>query len=105
MNIAASFDVNTACLVLPSACNVRQHDRDLLRRANLDESANSELATEVAIRDNRGLLKQAASRDVEGEPNELGVRPIQGGGREGGSARCKARLAGWRLVIPDLLGQ
>ena len=63
------------------------------------------LAMEVAIRDNRRLLKQAAGRDVEGEPDELGVRPIQGGGREGGSARCKARLAGWRLVIPDLLGQ
>jgi hypothetical protein len=63
------------------------------------------VAMEVAIRDDRGLLKQAAGRDVEGEPDELGVRPIQGGGREGGSARCKARLAGWRLVIPDLLGQ
>jgi hypothetical protein len=53
------------------------------------------VAMEVAIRDDRGLLKQAAGRDVEGEPDELGVRPIQGGGRESGSARRKApgRLA------------
>ena len=55
------------------------------------------VAMEVAIRDDRGLLKQAAGRDVEGEPDELGVRPIQGGGREGGCARRKAGLAagGW----------
>ena len=63
------------------------------------------LAMKVALSDDRGLLEQAAGRNVEGEPDELGVRPIQGGGREGGSARRKAGLAGWRLVIPDLLRQ
>src|SRR5271165_2992150 len=60
---------------------------------------------EVAASDDRGLLDQAASCDVEGEPNELSVRPGQGSGRQGASARCKARLASRRPVIPDLLGQ
>ena len=40
------------------------------------------LAMKVALSDDRGLLEQAAGRNVEGEPDELGVRPIQGGGRE-----------------------
>jgi hypothetical protein len=31
---------------------------------------------EVTGSDDRGLLKQAAGRDVEGEPDELGVRLI-----------------------------
>ena len=35
-------------------------------------------AMEVAISDDRGLLDQAAGRDVEGEPNELSVCPGQG---------------------------
>jgi hypothetical protein len=36
------------------------------------------LAMKVALSDDRGLLEQAAGRNVEGEPDELGVRPIQG---------------------------
>ena len=39
------------------------------------------LAMEIAIRDNRRLLEQAAGRDVEGEADELGVCPFQRGGR------------------------
>src|ERR1700751_5680734 len=59
----------------------------------------------IALSDDRGLLEQAAGRDVEGEPDELGVRPGQRGSRGGAGTRCKAGLAGGRLVIPDLLRQ
>jgi hypothetical protein len=37
------------------------------------------LAMKVALSDDRGPLEQAAGRDVEGEPDELGVRPGQRG--------------------------
>src|SRR6202030_612631 len=55
------------------------------------------LAIKVALSDDRGLLEQAAGRDVEGEPDELGVRPGQRGGRGGAGTRCKAGLAGGAL--------
>ncbi len=61
------------------------------------------LAMEVTGSDDRGLLKQAAGSDVEGEPDKLCVRPGQRGGGSGAGSRCKAGLAGGRLVIPDLL--
>jgi hypothetical protein len=61
------------------------------------------LAMEVTGSDDRGLLKQAAGPDVEGEPDKLCVRPGQRGGGSGTGSRCKAGLAGGRLVIPGLL--
>jgi len=39
------------------------------------------LVMKIALSDDRGLLKQAAGRDVEGEADELGVCPFQRGGR------------------------
>ena len=39
------------------------------------------LAMKIALSDDRGLLEQAAGRDVEGEPDELGVCPFQRSGR------------------------
>lgn len=44
------------------------------------------LTMKIALSDDRGLLEQAAGRDVEGEPDKLGVRPGQGSGREGAGA-------------------
>jgi hypothetical protein len=44
------------------------------------------LAMEVALRDDRGLLKQATGRDVESQSDVLGVRPGQRCGRGGAGA-------------------
>jgi hypothetical protein len=58
----------------------------------------------VSIGDNVRLLGRAATNDVEGKSNKLRMCPGQRCGRERTGARNETGLAGWRFLIPNLLG-